>query len=91
MGIEHALERQPLIITIKERWVAARDRLGSAAFMDRYVAFAEHLKETYPDAAHYRAYHALIGSTLRPEETGIIETDFPGDDSVVKFLESLAQ
>jgi hypothetical protein len=74
---------------IRPLWKAAKDRVGNVGeFMARIVARSQELKDKYPDAAHRRAYHSLIGSTLM-NEPGIIEEDFPGDDSVITFLEKL--
>lgn len=80
--------------TIRPLWKAALDRQKKlhslARFMDAYATKADELVHKYPDAKHRRAYHALIGSTMMPGEPGIIEEDFPGDDSVVQFLSNLA-
>lgn len=49
------------------------------------------IKKRYPDSRRYRIFHILIGSGI-PEDfpkNEIIEEDFPGEDSVEKFLESL--
>jgi len=50
--------------------------------------FVQQLVEHYPDCGKYRIYHGLVGGTPF-ERDGLIEEDFPGEDSVVKFLESL--
>ncbi|MEK7478678.1 MAG: hypothetical protein AAB626_02005 [Patescibacteria group bacterium] len=44
--------------------------------------FARNLKEKYKDAGKYHLYHMIIGST----GTKTTEFDFPGEDSIEKFL-----
>ncbi|KND52131.1 MAG: hypothetical protein AB198_02395 [Parcubacteria bacterium C7867-003] len=56
--------------------------------LDRYevlVEFANKLKEKYPDHLDYELFHFLVGSTIRPE-TPPKYFDFPGEDSIEKFL-----
>lgn len=56
--------------------------------MGHIVEYSNKMKEKYPDAYHRtRAYHALIGSTMFPEETPI--EDFEGEDSVLVFVKNL--
>ncbi|HXV26688.1 MAG TPA: hypothetical protein VD862_01535 [Candidatus Paceibacterota bacterium] len=75
---------------IERLYLLASKKLG-AGIWDRTVEFATRLREKYPDYIHYRAYHKLIGSTVRPDFEPIIEGDFPGEDSVVAFLRSLTE
>lgn len=56
---------------------------------NRSAEFARELQKKYPDYKRYRVWHVLIGST--PDESGIIEEDFPGEDSVIDFLEKVLQ
>ena len=44
------------------------------------------LQRNYPDFYQYKTFHLLMNST--PPESAT-ETDFPGEDSVEKFLRSL--
>jgi len=48
------------------------------------------LKEKYPDHTNYRLYHLLDSSSLGPDSIvkKCSKFDFPGDDSVEKFLRS---
>ncbi|GEM_PF-1747963 len=58
--------------------------------IDSYMSllrFAEELKKKYPDYLNYRIYHFLIGSTPSNARK-LIEEDFPGEDSVVNFMNS---
>ena len=57
-------------------------------YIELLPPFADQLRQNHPDCGKYRIYHDLVGGTPR-EGDGIIEEDFPGEDSVVKFLESL--
>jgi hypothetical protein len=53
---------------------------------DLIVLFANKLKSRYHNYTDYLAWHILVSSTPL-EETKFI--DFPGDDSVRSFIESL--
>lgn len=68
----------------KESGVTREERIERVR---QVTVFAGTLKEKYPDFQRWRVYHALIGST--PGTSNLIEGDFPGEDSVVNFLESL--
>lgn len=46
--------------------------------------FAKALEARHPDARHYRLFHLLIDSAPSPET--ITHFDFPGVDSVEKFI-----
>ena len=52
---------------------------------DQIIAFANKLKTKYSNYGDYLLYHVLVGSTLKPKPF----FDFPGEDSVEKFLEVL--
>lgn len=55
----------------------------------QFADFRDALQKKYPDNYHkYVAYHALIGSTLDPDEKAP-ELDFPEPDSVKSYLENL--
>lgn len=53
--------------------------------------FAQYLKKVYKDCEKHRLYHMLIGSTAPSSMVGIIEEDFPGQDSIEKFVDDLAE
>jgi len=53
---------------------------------ERIVDFADRLRKKYPDFQDYSFYHLLAGSTLRGE---CPKKDFPGDDSVERFINLL--
>lgn len=89
MEQESQREEPPLVEEIKMLYGIAQKRFG-IQLSDRVVPFAQHLQKSYPDYLRWRAYHALARSTILPEhEADVIEDDFPGDDSIVKFLQSL--
>lgn len=46
--------------------------------------FAKSLEARHPDARNYRLFHLLIDST--PSPGTITHFDFPGDDSIEKFI-----
>ena len=54
-------------------------------FQDKLIKYIKDIRIKYPDYEKYVVYHVLVGSTL-PDGVTIIEDDFPGDDSVEKFL-----
>jgi len=57
--------------------------------LDKYAKlceFVEKLKAKHEDYQDYRLYHFLVGSTPNRELSKI---DFPEDDSVEKFINSL--
>ncbi|MBI2465639.1 MAG: hypothetical protein HYV66_00165 [Candidatus Sungbacteria bacterium] len=54
------------------------------SFHDRVVNKARELESIYPDYGDYELYHLLIGSTTRDRS----KFDFPGEDSVQKFIDS---
>lgn len=92
MSIENTpvLEQResPLVEEIRMLMGIARKKLGHG-FSDRQVTFAGQLREKYPDWKKRRAYHALVESTMPESGTDVIEEDFPGEDSVTEFLQSL--
>lgn len=56
------------------------DRLIEAS--DIICDFADELRKKYKNTTDYMLYHLLIGSTVRQQ----VLFDFPGDDSVEKFI-----
>lgn len=52
------------------------------------VDWCRAIEEKYPDAREYTLFHTLIGSTPPP---GLTKFDLPGDDSVMKFADSLSK
>lgn len=63
-------------------------RMDIIVFNEKMVAFARKIQKTYPDFQQYRCYHQLIGSTILESEH-VVDGDFEGDDSVIRFLEGL--
>lgn len=62
---------------------------GAAEFGERIFAKGNELTKKYPDAYRHLWYHAMSMST--PPEEVTITDDFPGEDSIERFLESLAE
>ena len=57
--------------------------------LDDIVDYANSMKAKYPDTyQRVRTYHVLIGSSI-PHETVDLVDDFPGQDSVLNFLDQL--
>lgn len=55
---------------------------------DDIFFFAQKLREKYPNFKNYTVYHTLIGSTI-PAGVETVKEDFPGEDSVEDFVNSL--
>ena len=55
---------------------------------EQIVEFAKRLEQKYSDYNSYKAYHLLIGST--PPNL-CSKFDFPGEDSIEKFIKSKIQ
>ena len=58
-------------------------------FQNEIVTRVNYLKSKYPDCQNYTIIHALSGSSIYVSDTNIIEDDFPGDDSIEKFVDDL--
>jgi len=59
--------------------------------LDKYeklVEFVNKLKAKYKDYQDYVFYHMLIGSSVSDNHK-LSKVDFPGDDSIEKFIDSL--
>src|SRR5689334_10229432 len=56
-------------------------------FMEEIDTFAKKLRAKYSNFHRYHLFHMLMGSTIEPKYD--IEEDFPGEDSVEKFLHYL--
>jgi hypothetical protein len=73
-----------------EAFLAKRAELykkeGYVTFLDFIEKKGNELRQKYSNANKYRTFHLLIGSTPAPGEC--TEFDFPGDDSLEKFLEA---
>jgi hypothetical protein len=50
-------------------------------------AYQSHLEQKYPNVRRYRIFHELIGSS--EDDPDMIREDFPGEDSVELFIDSL--
>lgn len=60
-------------------------------FQEELVKYIkENIRIKYPNYANYVVYHILVGSTVL-DDVELIEEDFPGDDSVEKFLEKCSE
>lgn len=61
-----------------------------ASVQEKIVDFAQNLREKFPDAEEYSAFHILAGSTMS-ENIAPKAFDFPEPDSVRSFLEHLSK
>lgn len=76
------------IAEIKTKLDAAFDKDEDIAnIFQKTSNFARELQKKYPDFRNYRLYHLLILSSVG--EGDCDKFDFPGDDSVEKFIDEL--
>lgn len=61
------------------------------AFQDEIIKRYNYIKSRYPDYGKRIILHVLTGSGLSISETNVIEEDFPGEDSIEKFVDYLAK
>ena len=54
---------------------------------NRIAEFGYKLMDKYSDCRNYILFHVLIGST--PPSNATIKEDFPGEDSIIKFIKNL--
>jgi hypothetical protein len=67
------------------------EKMGTEEAWEEILEYANNLKKKHPhgDYLKYRAYHALICSTTDKKKSPYL--DFPGEDSVEKFLDELLE
>jgi|GEM_PF-1566393 len=67
------------------------EKMGTEEAWEEILEYANNLKKKHPngDYLKYRAYHALICSTTDEKKSPYL--DFPGEDSVEKFLDELLE
>lgn len=82
---EQLKNKEEKIKELKEKWDAAHEKDALDAY-NKCTNFAQELLKKYPDARDYRLFHILIGSSVDRE---MEKFDFPGDDSVEQFINSL--
>ena len=83
-------EETPLLRRIRELSDALYNDENGDRMLENYEkmrVFAEKLRSKYPDFNRRKVYHMMIGSSV--ESFYDIDDDFPGEDSVVGFLEKL--
>ncbi len=75
----------------QERFDALKERFNNADLFgsDEVAWMAEGLRIKYPDYESYAFYHILSGSTIDESIAPIKYEDFPGEDSVELFIDSL--
>ncbi len=56
---------------------------------DPVIGFVANLREKYQDYEDYTLYHSLTGTIC--SKKGCSKYDFPGEDSVEKFIENLSE
>ena len=61
------------------------------ALLEEVQSRVEYLRGKYSNHINYKILHVLSGSGIHDLHSGVIEDDFPGDDSVEKFVDDLAK
>lgn len=83
-----------LEVRTKRRKLAAEmeiQGLSEIDILDDIVEYSKLMKAKYPDTFRkVRAYHALVGSSIPGGKTDL-QDDFPGEDSVLVFLDQLRE
>ena len=88
--LEKSLEKQRVEINFEEL-KEERDKIYSNRESYKLLLnFVKKLQDKYPDYQNYKIYHCLFGSSL-PEKGNFKEEDFPGEDSIVNFLNSFKE
>lgn len=77
-------QKEEIARSVKEKMIILARSRDVLSFHERLVDKAEELQAKYPDYDDYELYHLLIGSTVRDRA----KFDFPGSDSVEKFIDS---
>lgn len=91
---EKSLGQEPInydeLREIKSKIFEEKDKKQMLKSHDLIVKFAKEIQSKYPDYQNYKIYHFLIGSSL-PKEGNFKDEDFPGEDSIVSFLNSFKE
>ena len=77
-------EKAEILSSLGEKWRALSKMEDLLSFHERVLDKTKELRAKYPDYNDYRLYHFLIGSTVYDRA----KFDFPGEDSVQKFIEA---
>ncbi len=93
MSIEGGyLPFSPKIEVIKKKLDNFWDSLSNSHKMEVLEdinVWADKIRKNYPDYNKYEIFHVLAFSSLSSEFAHYTQEDFPGDDSVKKFLQYL--
>lgn len=72
------------------RFEVIDDPISEKKLDEEIKAFTIRLRKKYPNTTQYAMMHALMGSTIDlDDKIQILYEDFPGDDSVEKFIAGL--
>ena len=100
LKMEGSVEKEALIAELRNLLLESYKKDEAEHSMVNYEMVLrkdKELKDKYPDYYTYRLYHLLIGSSVEPiisnpENNSPLPTenfDFPGDDSIEKFIREL--
>ena len=84
-------ERNKRIQAIIESFYETLGEEQLEQFLEEFTARVKYLRGKYPDHDQRTILHAVSFSGSYPSDGVTIEDDFPGDDSVEKFVNHLAQ
>jgi len=79
--------QEALIAELKEKLNNAYNTDAIDAH-EKVFEYTDEIKKKYPDYSKYRLWHLVIFSTIG-KSMEITHFDFPGDDSVERFIKSL--
>ena len=85
--MEEETHRETLVRELKKKLEMAYEMDVTKAHK-RVLEFADVIRKKYSDYSECRLWHLLILSTIS-DNTKITRFDFPGDDSIEKFIKSL--
>ena len=79
-----------ILTTLTDAGTKSRNWDKISDFQSEIVTRVANLRSKYSNAENYTAFHTLMLSGVRPNSNNV-NKDFPGDDSVEKFIDYLAE
>ena len=78
--VEEVKSRRSSLYRLKDRWKEIHNKI---------IDFSNSLESKYPDARKCYLFNVMVGGTIDRADCHIF--DFPGEDSVEKFIKDLEQ
>ncbi|MCF7835581.1 MAG: hypothetical protein K9M15_00440 [Candidatus Marinimicrobia bacterium] len=86
---EVGFNKESKIADVKKELKKVYEKADMLEVHEKVVAYSDEIAGKYPDYRDYELYHALIGSGV--PEGACSKFDFPGEDSVERFVEKLVE